>query len=995
MSEGEEVKVLSSKEIKKIAKPKFAAEPEKYYPVTTMTRLGYSRYKCEKCGEYFWRHNDSVKVCGDSTCVGKYEFIGRGTGIGRGPNGRKITYAEAWEGFKRSLTSARIPATAIHRYPVVARWRTDVDYVAAGIYCFQPHCVTGELEPPANPLICPQFCLRFNDLDNIGLSGRHFSGFVMLGIQVFNTPEKYVFFKEECVEFNLRWLHEELGIPLDEITLVEDVWCGGGNIGPSVEYFIGGLEIGNMVFMQYKVTDATTGSFEPLRVQVIDVGIGLERIPWLINGCATSYMTTYPHALEFVSKRLGLPFTNPTWEKFGPYSCLLNMDEVDDIEAVWARIASECGCANKEALMKEIAPARDMYIICDHTRSVLVAIEDGSLPSAVGGASNLRNVLRRVFMLLHKNGWWDKLGGMKGLLELFDVHRKELALLYGPAPEYKSFNEIIEVEYQRWLTTDEKVKSTLNAYVKKKKGKPLTVKDWLEITKSFGISADSISSMLNLPIPDNYFSLLAEMNEQKTRAPPQQLYDTTLLPATVETFYTEQLKFSFDAKIVAVMERVEAMNKKTGENSIVVLDSTCFYPNAGGQENDLGTLKIDGEEYKLVYAEKVGKAILHTLDRPLPKAPESYVGMEVHGEVDKDRRLQLRNHHTATHIVYQSARRVLGPHVWQHGAKKTVEEAHLDITHFAALTEEQEQQIEMEANRAVRAGYKISKTWMPKELAEKTYGYKLYQGGVAAGKELRVVNIDGFDTEACCGTHCDTTAEVGMIRIIRTHRLSDGVVRLHFVAGERALQYTAEQSHTLRKTCDIWGVQPTELFATADRIFRDYKKYSALAKKQAVDITQLQVRSFIAEPDQKYLLVISDEPDPTLYHTCFNPYAAALKAKGKAVVAVGKTFIYALFGSADIIDVAAAEKLIEESRNFESKTSKRKKEGAAAAAAAPAGEPAKTKWMPLRKATSIKIASKGKKPEQVTDILQLSGSVGAQQPIVQFFQEHGFKEFQL
>jgi alanyl-tRNA synthetase len=82
------------------------------------------------------------------------------------------------------LENERIPHTAIKRYPVVARWRQDVDYVAAGIFCFQPFCVTGELEPPANPLCCPQFCLRFNDLDSIGLTGRHYSGFIMLGIQV-------------------------------------------------------------------------------------------------------------------------------------------------------------------------------------------------------------------------------------------------------------------------------------------------------------------------------------------------------------------------------------------------------------------------------------------------------------------------------------------------------------------------------------------------------------------------------------------------------------------------------------------------------------------------------------------------------------------------------------------------------------------------------------------------------------------------------------------
>lgn len=89
-----------------------------------------------------------------------------------------------------------------------------------GIYCFQPYCVTGELDPPANPLICPQFCVRFNDLDNIGLTGRHYSGFVMIGIQVFNYPDKYVFFKEECVEFNYRWLTEELQVDPDEITFI-------------------------------------------------------------------------------------------------------------------------------------------------------------------------------------------------------------------------------------------------------------------------------------------------------------------------------------------------------------------------------------------------------------------------------------------------------------------------------------------------------------------------------------------------------------------------------------------------------------------------------------------------------------------------------------------------------------------------------------------------------------------------------------------------------
>ena len=195
------------------------------------------------------------------------------------------------------MTSTRIPCTSIKRYPVVARWRNDVDYVAAGIFCFQPYCVTGELDPPANPLIMPQFCLRFNDLDNIGITGRHYSGFIMVGIQVFNTEGNYKFFKEEAVEFNFRWLTETLGVHPDEITFVEDVWAGGGNLGPSIEYFVGGLEVGNMVFIQYKTFH--DGTREELDVKVIDTGIGLERIVWLYNGSATSYTDTFKNAMEY------------------------------------------------------------------------------------------------------------------------------------------------------------------------------------------------------------------------------------------------------------------------------------------------------------------------------------------------------------------------------------------------------------------------------------------------------------------------------------------------------------------------------------------------------------------------------------------------------------------------------------------------------------------------------------------------------------------------
>jgi len=369
-------------------------------------------------------------------------------------------------GFERSLTSTRIPCSSIKRYPVVARWRNDVDYVAAGIYCFQPYCVTGELDPPANPLICPQFCVRFNDLDNIGLTGRHYSGFIMLGIQVFNYPDRFVFFKDECVEFNYRWLTEELGIDPDEITFIEDVWAGGGNLGPSIEYFVRGLEVGNMVFMQYKTFP--DGSREELQIKVIDVGIGLERIAWLYNGTPTSYVDTFRNSLGFLKEKLGMEIMNDVWEKFGPYSCLLNVDELESVDKTWADISATIG-VDVDTLKKAITPAKDMYIVLDHTRSALMTISDGSLPANVGGGGNVRNILRRVFSILEKNGWWQRLS-IDDFLQIFEMHKRDLEGIYGAFPEYKSFDDIIKNELDKWKNTDEVQRKNLEGLLKKKKG---------------------------------------------------------------------------------------------------------------------------------------------------------------------------------------------------------------------------------------------------------------------------------------------------------------------------------------------------------------------------------------------------------------------------------------------------------------------------------------------------------------------------------------------
>ncbi len=840
-------------------------------------------------------------TCGDSQCDKSYGFIGVGRGIGRGENGTKITYADAWKSFERSLTSARVPCTSIKRYPVVARWRDDVDFVQAGIYCFQPYCVTGELDPPANPLICPQFCMRFNDLDNIGITGRHYSGFIMLGIQVFNKPNDFKFWADECVEFNYRWLTEELKIHPDEITFIEDVWAGGGNLGPSIEYFVSGLEVGNMVFMQYKTFP--DGSREPLQVQVIDVGIGLERIPWLINGSATSYLDVFPSAYKYFLEKTEMKVDNAIWEKFGPLSCLLNVDEVDDMPKMWQWVADKINMSVAE-VRSAIEPVRDMYIVLDHTRTMMMAIQDGSLPANTGGGSNIRNVIRRAFALLHKNKWWDKLG-VQGILDICACHQKDLATIYGEFPPYSSFPAIIEREYNLYKSHDVEQRKQLDRIVAKTGAKGLSLDDWILCVTTFGIPDDYIQQVTGQTVPQNLWYEIDYRQQQTMKAAAPQLYSTAALQPTISLYDDDHdhTKMDFDgAKVVEVFPLMtSALPEKP--LSVVVLDKSPFYPTSGGQDHDTGVLTIDGKEYAVVDVIRVGPCVLHTVVPPFED--KSVIGKSVSGAVDRTRRDQLRVHHTATHLIYATARKVLGPHVWQNGARKKVTEAHLDITHYSSLSHEQLLEIEREANRAVRAGKTINKSTQAKDTAEQKFGFHLYQGGVVPGNTLRIVNIEDTDTEACCGTHCDNTSEVGIIKMIGARRVTDGIVRLTYVAGERALHELGTQSTMLNRLCENLDTQVEHVVDSATNFFKMSQKLKVRSQNLSEKVLELQLALITKDANNKLFLSRTDEPTVSMFLSRVPNAVEKLKANGQGVIFLGDDFIYGLMGDEKLVDTAA------------------------------------------------------------------------------------------
>jgi alanyl-tRNA synthetase len=273
--------MLKDKEIKAKFRPIFAQDPERYYATKVLKSHGFMRGICEKCTKPFWSVHKTQKVCGDPSCSGGFRFFGDT------PAKNKMDYVETWKRFETMFRE--MGYTPIARYPVVARWRDDMDFVIASIADFQPYVVSGEVSPPANPLVIPQFCLRFNDIDNVGITGAHYTGFVMIGQHAFVTPDRWN--QDKYFSDIYTWLTKGLGLPKEEITFHEDVWAGGGNFGPCMEYFSRGLELGNQVYMTNEVTSQ---GVKELKIKVLDMGMGHERNAWFSTGTSTSYETTFP-----------------------------------------------------------------------------------------------------------------------------------------------------------------------------------------------------------------------------------------------------------------------------------------------------------------------------------------------------------------------------------------------------------------------------------------------------------------------------------------------------------------------------------------------------------------------------------------------------------------------------------------------------------------------------------------------------------------------------
>ena len=757
---------------KKTLMKRFSKSPNRYWRVELFREKGFIRKKCSKCDKHFWTLEPERKTCGDPPCE-NYGFIGKTiTGV-------KWDYVQTWKAFEKFFM--KNGHASVPRYPVIDRWRPDLFFTIASIQDFQ-RLEKGNMvfEYPANPLVVPQVCLRFPDIQNVGVTGRHHTSFVMSGQHAFGHPREG-YFKDRCIELNFRFLTESMKIPPEELTYVESLWAMPdlSAFGPSMETLSRGLELVNSVFMQFTKSGS---SFRELPLKVIDVGWGHERLVWFTQGTPTGYDAVFGPVLDYLRKRTGLGDSD-LLDRYAVLSGSLDTDEAGDIRKSREDIARKLGVSLKE-LTEVIEPTQALYAIADHTKTLLFATADGGIPSNVGGGYNLRVILRRMLSFINEFGF-D--------MDLNKVAQLHTNYLHPMFPELSSgldgFAKILDIERERYERTLEKAGILIQRELNK--GGAIDTETMVKLYTSNGITPELIEKVardrgLGFSLPEGFYSRLTQehMSSEKDKAGDALKVDVSGIPKTRALFYEKPYDRKFTARVIA----------RLGE--WIALDRTLFYSEGGGQLSDRGTIRAGAREFRVMDVQKLEDVILHRVDRPegLKK------GQAVTGEIDWDRRHTLMKMHTCTHLVAGAARKVIGSHVWQAGAKKGLETSRIDLTHYRPFTQEELMEIEELANKMVRKDMPVKSEFMSRGEAEKKYGFTLYQGGASPGKLVRVVNTaNGFDVEACGGTHLERTGEIELVKIIRTERIQDGVNRLEYSCSRPCFTYLKEQEGIARE----------------------------------------------------------------------------------------------------------------------------------------------------------------------------------------------------
>ena len=694
---------------------------------------------------------------------------------------------------------------------------------------------TGEEEPPRHRVTTCQKCIRTPDLERVGHTARHGTFFEMLGNFSFGD-----YFKDQAIPWAWEFLTETLEIPTDllwpsiyeEDEQAYEIWVnkvgvnpahivrlgkadnfwehGTGPCGPCSEiYFDRGIkygcgspdckpgcdcdrfmEIWNNVFTQFN--NMGDGTYTELAQKNIDTGMGLERLACVMQG-------------------------------------VNNMFEVDTIRKVLDNV---CAIAGKE-YGKDKNTDISIRVVTDHIRSATFMISDGVIPSNEGRGYVLRRILRRAC----RHG---KLLGINRsfLPELGIIAIGESEGAYPELAEKKDYIlKVIAMEEERFDATIDAGLSILNKLVEDAKNNSLTTlngEDVFKLYDTYGFPIDltrEIAEEAGLAIDEARFAEL--MQEQKVRAREARANisgwsdaSKNLLADIPATKFIGYDTMVADAKILAILVDDMSVNEVSEGDCTVILDTTPFYGEGGGQIGDTGSLVIGNDENVLLVTDtkKVDGIYIHLCT---VRFGSFKVGDTVQAIVDVLRREAIMRNHSACHLLQSALRMVLGNHVEQSGSYVSDTVCRFDFTHFSAMTAEEIERVENLVNYVILDAEAGSMTEMPIDEAKKLGAMALF--GEKYGKIVRVVRMGENSVEFCGGTHVDNTAKIGLFKILSESSVAAGVRRIEATTGEGVLRLLAEKNALIAETAKEMKVQkPSDL---AKRAAQMQSEISAMKKE--------------------------------------------------------------------------------------------------------------------------------------------------------------------
>ena len=655
-------------------------------------------------------------------------------------------------------------------------------------------------EPPRHRVTTCQKCIRTPDIERVGITARHGTFFEMLGNFSFQD-----YFKEEVIPWAWEFLtsDEWMAIPKDKLHIsvyeeddeAYDIWTkkvgiapdhmvrlgkednfwehGSGPCGPCSEiYFDRGpeygcgkptcgvgcdcdryMEIWNLVFSQFDADGK--GHYERLARPNIDTGMGLER-------------------LACVMQNVG------------------NLFEVDTVQSVLHHVEHIAGKTYKQDPKTDIS----IRVITDHIRSCTFMVSDGILPSNEGRGYVLRRLLRRA----------ARHGRMLGIDHPFLVDLVETVIQSSESayPELREHDAYIkkvigteEANFARTIDAGMNILNNMIDRLEKAHQKLLSGMDAFKLNDTFGFPLDltkEIAAEQGLEIDEDGFH--AEMKKQKERARAERLkknisgWSEDLFGAleAEPTVFTGYDTLTDKGTVVALSDEETltdaiATDEEAKDGVLVVLDKTPFYAEMGGQVADNGLLTGPECSLRVLDVKKTPKGYyVHTcvLESGIVK-----VGDVLTAQVDKGYRMAIARNHTATHLLQAALREVLGDHVHQAGSYQDASITHFDFTHFSAVTPEELARVQKIVNDKIFDSMNVTVQEMPVEEAKKLGAMALF--GEKYGKVVRVVDIEGWSTEFCGGTHVKNTAQIGGFKIVSESSVAAGIRRIEAVTGRNLL----------------------------------------------------------------------------------------------------------------------------------------------------------------------------------------------------------------